>query len=298
MDNQSLLTYNGDEAIVVYQSEDNTLRLDVQMAQDTVWLTQQQIALLFDKAKSTISYHISNVFTEGELDEKVVVRKIRIPTPHGAIEGKTQYDEVNFYNLDVIISVGYRVKSKRGVLFRQWATKVLREYLFRGYAFNQRFERIEHRLANMEERQSQFEMEIHTSLPPREGIFVDGQIYDAFDFVKGLISGAKKSIVLIDNYADESVLTMMTDKQAGVKVDIYTFAIGKALRQAADNFNKQYGDLTMHAVKSIHDRFLIIDDKEIYLIGASLKDLGRKLFAFSKMEPQQIAVLKSYLAKA
>lgn len=186
MDNQSLLTYNGDEAIVVYQSEDNTLRLDVQMAQDTVWLTQQQIALLFDKAKSTISYHISNVFTEGELDEKVVVRKIRIPTPHGAIEGKTQYDEVNFYNLDVIISVGYRVKSKRGVLFRQWATKVLREYLFRGYAF----------------------------------------------------------------------------------------------------------------VKSIHDRFLIIDDKEIYLIGASLKDLGRKLFAFSKMEPQQIAVLKSYLAKA
>ena len=210
--------------------------------------------------------------------------------------GRQVTRHVAYYNLDVIISVGYRVKSQRGVLFRQWATKVLREYLFRGYAFNQRFERIEHRLANMEERQSQFEMEIHTSLPPREGIFVDGQIYDAFDFVKGLISGAKKSIVLIDNYADEGVLTMMTDKQAGVKVDIYTFAVGKALRQAADNFNKQYGDLTMHAVKSIHDRFLIIDDKEIYLIGASLKDLGRKLFAFSKMEPQQIDVLKNYLA--
>jgi len=295
MDNQSLLTYNGDEAIVVYQSEDNTLRLDVQMAQETVWLSQQQMAELFNSTIPNISIHIRNIFKEGELDKEATVKDFLIVQNEG---GRQVTRHVAYYNLDVIISVGYRVKSQRGVLFRQWATKVLREYLFRGYAFNQRFERIEHRLANMEERQSQFEMEIHTSLPPREGIFVDGQIYDAFDFVKGLISGAKKSIVLIDNYADESVLTMMTDKQAGVKVDIYTFAVGKALRQAADNFNKQYGDLTMHAVKSIHDRFLIVDDKEIYLIGASLKDLGRKLFAFSKMEPQQIAVLKSYLAKA
>lgn len=295
MDKQSLLTYNGEEAIVVYQSEDNTLRLDVQMAQETVWLSQQQMAELFNSTIPNISIHIRNIFKEGELDKEATVKDFLIVQNEG---GRQVTRHVAYYNLDVIISVGYRVKSQRGVLFRQWATKVLREYLFRGYAFNQRFERIEHRLANMEERQSQFEMEIHTSLPPREGIFVDGQIYDAFDFVKVLISGAKKSIVLIDNYADESVLTMMTDKQAGVKVDIYTFAVGKALRQAADNFNKQYGDLTMHAVKSIHDRFLIVDDKEIYLIGASLKDLGRKLFAFSKMEPQQIAVLKSYLAKA
>lgn len=293
MDNQSLMTYNGDEAIVVYQSEDNTLRLDVQMAQETVWLSQQQMAELFNSTIPNISIHIRNIFKEGELDKEATVKDFLIVQNEG---GRQVTRHVAYYNLDVIISVGYRVKSKRGIQFRQWATKVLREYLFRGYAFNQRFERIEHRLANMEERQSQFEMEIHTSLPPREGIFVDGQIYDAFDFVKGLISGAKKSIVLIDNYADESVLTMMTDKQAGVKVDIYTFAVGRALQQAADNFNKQYGDLTMHAVKSIHDRFLIIDDKEIYLIGASLKDLGRKLFAFSRMEPQQIDVLKNYLA--
>jgi len=295
MDNQGLLTYNGDEAIVVYQSEDNTLRLDVQMAQETVWLSQQQMAELFNSTIPNISIHIRNIFKEGELDKGATVKDFLIVQNEG---GRQVTRHVAYYNLDVIISVGYRVKSKRGVLFRQWATRVLREYLFRGYAFNQRFERIEHRLANVEERQSQFEMEIHTSLPLREGIFVDGQIYDAFDFVKGLISGAKKSIMLIDNYADESVLTMMTDKQAGVKVDVYTFAVGRALQQAADNFNKQYGDLTMHAVKSIHDRFLIIDDKEIYLIGASLKDLGRKLFAFSKMEPQQIAVLKNYLAKA
>ena len=293
MDNQSLMTYNGEEAIVVYQSEDNTLRLDVHMAQETVWLSQQQMAELFNSTIPNISIHIRNIFKEGELDKGATVKDFLIVQNEG---GRKVTRHVAYYNLDVIISVGYRVKSKRGVLFRQWATKVLREYLFRGYAFNQRFERIEHRLANMEERQSQFEMEIQTSLPPREGIFVDGQIYDAFDFVKGLISGAKKSIILIDNYADESVLTMMTDKQAGVSVNIYTFAVSKALQQATDNFNKQYGDLTMHAVKSIHDRFLIIDDKEIYLIGASLKDLGRKLFAFSKMEPQQIVVLKNYLA--
>ena len=293
MDNQSIATYNGEEAIVVYQSEDNTLRLDVHMAQETVWLSQQQMAELFNSTIPNISIHIRNIYKEGELDKEATVKDFLIVQNEG---GRQVSRHVAYYNLDVIISVGYRVKSKRGVLFRQWATKVLREYLFRGYAFNQRFERIEHRLANMEERQSQFEMEIHTSLPPREGIFVDGQIYDAFDFVKGLIGGAKKSIMLIDNYADESVLTMMTDKQAGVKVDVYTFAVGRALQQAADNFNKQYGDLTMHAVKSIHDRFLIIDDKEIYLIGASLKDLGRKLFAFSKMETQQIDVLKNYLA--
>lgn len=294
MDSQSLLTYNGEEAIVVYQSEDNTLRLDVHMAQETVWLSQQQMAELFNSTIPNISIHIRNIFKEGELDKGATVKDFLIVQNEG---GRQVTRHVAYYNLDVIISVGYRVKSRRGVLFRQWATKVLREYLFRGYAFNQRFERIEHRLANMEERQSQFEMEIHTSLPPREGIFIDGQIYDAFDFVKGLISGAKKSIVLIDNYADESVLTMLTDKQVGVKVDIYTFAVGKALQQAADNFNKQYGDLTMHTVKSIHDRFLIIDNTEIYLIGASLKDLGRKLFAFSKMEQQQIEVLKKYLAK-
>lgn len=295
MDNQSIATYNGEEAIVVYQSEDNTLRLDVHMAQETVWLSQQQMAELFNSTIPNISIHIRNIYKEGELDKEATVKDFLIVQNEG---GRQVSRHVAYYNLDVIISVGYRVKSKRGVLFRQWATKVLREYLFRGYAFNQRFERIEHRLANIEEQQSQFEMEIHTSLPPREGIFVDGQIYDAFDFVKGLIGGAKKSIMLIDNYADESVLTMMTDKQAGVKVDVYTFAVGRALQQAVDNFNKQYGDLTMHAVKSIHDRFLIIDDKEIYLIGASLKDLGRKLFAFSKMEPQQIDVLKNYLTKA
>ena len=173
----------------------------------------------------------------------------------------------------------------------------MKEYLLRGYAFNQRFERIELRLANMEKRQTDFEMEIHTSLHPKEGIFVDGQIYDAFDFVKGLISGAEKSIVLIDNYVDESVLNLLTSKRKGVNAVVYTRPISKLFRQAADKFDAQYGGLTIHEINSVHDRFLIIDDAEIYFIGASLKDLGRKLFAFSKMEATQIDVLKQYLMK-
>lgn len=168
--------------------------------------------------------------------------------------------------------------------------------MLHGYAFNQRFERIELRLANMEKRQSDFEMEIHTSLPPKEGIFVDGQIYDAFDFVKELMSGAEKSIMLIDNYVDESVLNLLTGKKDGVSVTIYTRPISKLFRQASDKFDVQYGGLTIHEINSVHDRFLIIDDKEIYFIGASLKDLGRKLFAFSKMEKNQIDVLRQYLA--
>ena len=176
-----IATYNSTENVVVYSSADNAVHLDVQLADETVWLTQQQIATLFQKAKSTISYHISNIFKEGELDEKVVVRKIRITTPHGAISGKTQLDELNLYNLDVIISVGYRVKSQRGVQFRQWATRVLKDYLLRGYAVNPHIRYMEQRIDNklqehteqIHELQNKVDFFIRTSLPPREGIFVD-----------------------------------------------------------------------------------------------------------------------------
>ena len=287
MDNQSIVTYNPNESIVVYQSEDNALRLDVQLSDETVWLTTNQMAILFAKEESTIRRHIINIFDDGELVRENNVRFLHV---NGVKK------PVPFYNLDVIISVGYRVKSQRGIQFRQWANRVLKDYLLRGYAFNQRFERIELRLANMEKRQSDFEMEIHTSLPPKEGIFVDGQIYDAFDFVKGLVCGAEKSIVLIDNYVDESVLNLLTGKKSEVSVEIYTRPISKLFCQAADKFEAQYGGLTIHEINSVHDRFLIIDDKDIYFIGASLKDLGRKLFAFSKMEATQIEVLKQYLA--
>ena len=287
---ESIQTYNiAEESIVVYRSADNAVQLDVQLADETVWLTQAQIALLFQKAKSTISYHITNIFKEGELDEKVVVRKIRITTPHGAMTDKTQSDELNLYNLDVIISVGYRVHSVQGTRFRQWATKVLNNYLRYGYAISNRFERLEQRVAKTE---AQIESFVHSALPPREGIFMDGQIFDAYEFVTRLIKTAKKNILLIDNYVDESVLTMMSEKASGVRVDIYTKEVSKPLALAADKFNAQYGDLEIHQSNTIHDRFLVLDEQTIYLIGASLKDAGKKLFAFTQLSPKLIEELK------
>ena len=230
-------TYNPtSDSVVIYRSADNAVQLDVQISEETVWLTQQQTATLFQKAKSTISYHITNIFKECELDEKVVVRKIRITTPHGAMTDKTQSDELNLYNLDVIISVGYRVHSVQGTRFRQWANRILKDYLLRGYALNPHLRYMEQRIDNklqehteqIHELQDKVDFFIRTSLPPREGIFVDGQIYDAFELIERLIKSAKKSIILIDNYVDESVLTMLSEKEKNVKVNIYTKEITKA----------------------------------------------------------------------
>jgi len=301
---QEIQTYNpASESVVIYRSADNAVQLDVQISGDTVWLTQQQIATLFQKAKSTISYHITNIFKEGELDEKVVVRKIRITTPHGAMNDKTQSDELNLYNLDVIISVGYRVHSVQGTRFRQWANRILKDYLLRGYAMNPHLRYMEQRIDNklqehteqIHELQDKVDFFIRTALPPREGIFVDGQIYDAFELIERLIKSAQKSILLIDNYIDESVLTMMSDKQKGVSVDIYTKEKSKALQLAEKNFNTQYGGLTIRTTQTFHDRFLIIDDKTIYIIGASLKDAGKRLFAFTQMNAEQIKTIKAAL---
>jgi len=302
--NQEIQTYNpASESVVIYRSADNAVQLDVQISEDTVWLTQQQIATLFQKAKSTISYHITNIFKEGELDEKVVVRKIRITTPHGAMNDKTQSDELNLYNLDVIISVGYRVHSVQGTRFRQWANRILKDYLLRGYAMNPHLRYMEQRIDNklqehteqIHELQDKVDFFIRAALPPREGIFVDGQIYDAFEFIERLIKSAQKSILLIDNYIDESVLTMMSEKQKGVSVDIYTKEKSNALQLAEKNFNTQYGGLTIRTTQTFHDRFLIIDDRTIYIIGASLKDAGKRLFAFTQMNAEQIKTIKAAL---
>ena len=294
-----------EESVVVYRSADNAVQLNVQLADETVWLTQQQIAMLFQKAKSTISYHISNIFKEGELDEKVVVRKIRITTPHGAMSDKTQMDELNLYNLDVIISVGYRVHSVQGTRFRQWANRILKDYLLRGYAVNPHLRYMEQRIDSklqehteqIHELQNKVDFFVRTALPPKEGIFMDGQIYDAFDCITKLIESAKSSIVLIDNYVDESTITMMGSKQSGVKVDIYStsMSLTAVVHQAESKFNSQYGGLTLHQIANVHDRFLILDGQTIYLIGASLKDAGKKLFAFTQMSPELIKELQSKL---
>lgn len=287
---QEIQTYNPtSDSVVIYRSADNAVQLDVQLSDETVWLTQRQMAALFNTTPQNITVHIRNIYKEGELLKAATCKDFL----QVQIEGGREIRRVaQFYNLDVIISVGYRVKSQRGVQFRQWATKVLNNYLRHGYAINNRFERLEQRMAKAEE---QIESFVHSALPPREGIFVDGQIYDAFELIERLIKSAKKSIILIDNYVDESVLTMLSEKEKNVKVNIYTKEITKALHLAEKNFNVQYGGLAMQTTQIFHDRFLIIDDKTIYLIGASLKDAGKRLFAFTQMDATQIETIKSKL---
>lgn len=292
-------TYNPtEESVVVYRSADNAVQLDVQLADETVWLTQAQMAMLFDSTKQNVSLHINNIYKEGELSKEATVKDYLTVQNEG---GRQITRRVLYYNLDVIISVGYRVKSKRGTQFRQWANRVLKDYLLRGYAMNPHLRYIEQRIDNklqehseqIHELQNRVDFFVRTALPPKEGIFVDGQIFDAYEFVTRLIKSAKKNILLIDNYVDESVLTMMSEKASGVRVDIYTKEVSKPLALAADKFNAQYGDLEIHVMHIFHDRFLIIDDTTIYLIGASLKDAGKKLFAFTQLSPKLIEELKN-----
>ena len=285
----AIQTYNPTENIVVYHSTDHAVQLDVQLAEDTVWLSQKQMAQLFDTTSQNITLHIGNIYREQELIQSATCKDFLQVQEEG---GKEKRRLTKFYNLDVIISVGYRVKSKRGTQFRQWANIVLKNYLLHGYAISNRLENLEQRVTKTEQ---QIEYFVRTSLPPREGIFADGQIYDAFEFIERLIKSAQKSLLLIDNYVDEAVLTMMSEKQTGVTIDIYTKDITKALQLAEKNFNTQYGGLALHTTQTFHDRFLIIDDNTIYLIGASLKDAGKRLFAFTQMNAAQINTIKSNL---
>ena len=240
-----------------------------------MWLTQAQMAELFQTSKQNVSLHTHNVFKEKELDQDSVVKE-SLTT---AADGKNY--RVKYYNLDVIISVGYRVKSIRGTQFRQWANKVLKEYLLKGYSINQRLNQLEQRVSRTEEKIDFF---VRTSLPPIEGIFYDGQIFDAYKFATDLIRSAKMSILVVDNYVDESVLLMLSKRGGGVKADIYTQKINEQFRLDLERHNSQYPPIEVHIYKQSHDRFLIIDGMEVFHIGASLKDLGRKMFAFSKLD--------------
>ena len=270
--------------IVLYQP-DNEVRLEVRLEDETVWLTQAQMAALFQTSKQNVSLHTNNIFKEKELCADSVV-KDSLTT---ASDGK--HYRVKYYNLDVIISVGYRVKSIRGTQFRQWANRVLKEYLLKGYSVNQRLNQLERqvncRLLEHEQRLDRIDKKIdffvRTSLPPVEGVFYDGQIFDAYKFAADLIRSAKKSILLIDNYIDESVLLMLSKRNAGVKADIYTQAVNRQLQLDLQKHNSQYPPIGIHICKKCHDRFLIIDGAEVWHIGASLKDLGKKLFAFSRL---------------
>ncbi len=260
--------------IILYQP-DSEVKLEVRLENETVWLTQAQMVELFQTSKQNISLHTNNIFKEGELKQEAVVKE-SLTT---AADGKNY--RVKYYNLDVIISVGYRVKSIRGTQFRQWANKVLKEYLLKGYSVNRRLTELEHTVA---EHSRKIDFFVRTSLPPVEGIFYDGQIFDAYKFATDLIRSARKSLLLIDNYVDESVLLMLSKRNTGVEADIYTQAVSRQLQLDLQKHNSQYPPIELHTYKKCHDRFLIIDRTEVWHIGASLKDLGKKMFAFSRLE--------------
>ncbi len=276
--------------IILYQPEDTSVRLEVKIEDETVWLTIEQISMLFGRDRTVINRHINNIFKEGELKKEMVSAFFAHTTQHGAIKGKLQTKNVEYYNLDVIISVGYRVKSKRGTQFRIWANKVLKEYLLRGYAVNQRVDRLEYDVHKIKNKLDEIDFQIKTSLPPNEGVFYDGQVFDAYVFVSELIKSAKTSIVLIDNYIDESVLMLLTKRNKDVIAVIYTKSITRQLKLDLAKHNEQYAGIEIRQFDKSHDRFLIIDNSTVYHIGASLKDLGKKWFAFTKMEIETLAI--------
>lgn len=269
------------DEIIIYQADELSTRLEVRIEEETIWLTQAQIVNLFDSSKANISEHIKNIFSSGELDKKSTVRKIRTVQTEG---GREISRELTHYNLDMIISVGYRVNSIRGTQFRIWANKVLKDYLLRGYAVNQRIDRIENDVHYLKEKINQFDMQVKTNLPVNEGIFFDGQIFDAYVFVLDLIKSAKESLILIDNYIDETILSIFSKRDSHVQATIYTSKLTKQLNLDLQKYNSQYPLVEIKIYKKSHDRFLIIDEKIVYHLGASIKDLGKKWFAFSKIE--------------
>lgn len=265
--------------IILYQPNEN-VQLEVRLEEETVWLNRQQMALLFDRDIKTIGKHINNALVEELLGLPVVAKFATTAT-----DGKTYL--VEHYNLDMVLSIGYRVKSQRGIQFRQWANKVLKDYLLKGYALNQRLLRIENQLESQQalltEHSEKIDLFIRSSIPPLEGIFYDGQVFDAHTFVSDLIRSATTRIVLIDNYIDDTVLKLFDKRASQVKATIYTKQISPALQTDIDLHNTQYEPIDVQVFTDSHDRFLMIDET-VYHIGASLKDLGKKWFAFSKMD--------------
>ena len=288
--------------IVVYQPNE-TVRLDVRLENETVWLTQEQIANLFGTKRPAITKHLANIYKSGELERDGTCSILE----HMGNDGRQSYRTM-FYNLDAILSVGYRVNSRNATLFRRWATQVLKAYLLKGYAVNTRLsqleDKVDRRLAKTEadvaDLKEKVDFFVQTQTPPLQGVFYDGQLWDARALVLKLIQSAKRSLILIDNWATPETLDLFAKKRKGVKVTIITSEhydkkhVPHRKISSADiaTFNAQYPRLAVRYNEAFHDRFLIIDDKELYLIGASLKDLGRKCFGFTKMDASAIRGVK------
>ena len=263
--------------LVVYN--DGELELKVSVDSETIWLTQLQMSQLFDTSTDNVGLHLKNIYLEKELDENSTTEFFSVVRKEG---NRLVKRELKHYNLDVIICVGYRVSSLRATKFRQWATSVLKNYIQNGYAINNH-KITEQRLFALENDMQFIKSKIkNNSLEFNQNIFFDGQIYDAYSFVNDLIKLAKSEIILVDNYIDDTVFTLFS-KYPNINFTIYTSTISKQLKLDFEKYSKQYKNISLKTFKSSHDRFLIIDKKEIYHLGASLKDLGKKWFAFSKM---------------
>lgn len=279
--------------VVMYQAE-GSIQLPVRIENDTVWLTIDQMVLLFGKSRSTINEHILNAISEGEVDKNTTIRKI----------GKTDFSTkpTNFYNLDVIISVGYRVKSIQGTLFRRWANQVLKDYLLRGFSVNQRFmlaeERIDQQLVGHEKRfqeqeshlnliesrvgtlEKQVDFFVKANLPPKEGVLQAKAFWSGYEFAVQLVRSAKQEIVIIDPFADDTVLSLMLKRNPGVNAMIYSARINQTMKAECERLNRQCPPVELRTTREVHDRFIVVDET-VYHIGASIKDLGNKLTAFS-----------------
>lgn len=288
---ESLQPSDAKGEIVLYQPDD-TVRLEVRLEGDTVWLTQAQMAELFQTTKNNVTLHIGNVYKEKELPKSTTSKESLLVQ----LEGNRQViRKRNLYNLDVIISVGYRVKSKRGTEFRQWANQIIKDYLLRGYAINYQLKRLEQKIDNQQsdiqnikqtisDHQQKIDFFVRTNKQPVEGVLFEGQIFDAYKLVEALIKSAKKEIILIDNYIDASVFDLLEKRGKGVQATIYTESVGKSLTHIQELSQKQYGRMIelKEYNSRFHDRFLILDDA-LYHFGASFKDLGKRLFAFELM---------------
>ena len=270
-----------EKTIITYQSENTSNQIEVRIEDETVWLNRNQMTILFDRDIKTIGKHINNALKE-ELSTISVVANFATTAKDGKVY------QVAYYNLDMILSVGYRVKSTKGVEFRKWSSAILKSYLLKGYALQHRVEAIEKRVF---EQDFKIEQLLHAKLPAQQGIFFDGQLFDAYVFVSDLVKSAKKSIVLIDNYVDETVLLLLSKRNETVKATIYTEKITPQFQLDIKKHNAQYEPVGVEIEKKSHDRFLIIDENQVYHLGASVKDLGKKWFAFSRLHIDANSIL-------
>ena len=293
---------NAENQIVVYQPNE-TVRLDVRLENETVWLTQTQLCALFGVVKSNVSYHLKNIFGTNELDYGATVQKIRTVRLES---GRNVARDIEYFNLDVIISLGYRINSRLGIQFRQWATHVLKEYLLRGYSVNSRLNQLEdkmdRRLAkhddDIAELKDKVDFFVQTKEPPLQGIFYQGRYWDAKSLLIKFIRRAKKELIVIDAYPGVATLDMLAKRGRGVKIELVTHSNGELEESDFEAFAKQCGKFTKTICGICHDRFIVVDGKEVFWTGASLKDAGRLTFAAAKMGAEIIPGLLASIRKA